>query len=170
MSGAGGPAGSLSPSPRVRQAVRALVVDDEDRLLLVRFEFRRWQGWALPGGGLEAGEDDVVALRRELLEEIGLREPVVGPVLWVRTAMFPFEDGSYDGQIERVHLVRTASFSPVPALGWDLLRAEHVEELRWWTIDALAAAGVRCAPPELPTLARSVLTEGPPAVPFRLEG
>jgi 8-oxo-dGTP diphosphatase len=155
---------------RLRQAVRALVVDEAERVLLVRFAFRRWQGWALPGGGLQPGEDDESALRRELLEEVGLRDPVVGPHLWTRTAVFPFEDGLYDGQVERVRLVRTPAFTPIPALGWDLLRAEHVEELRWWTPGALADAGVRCAPGQLAALARLVLAEGPPSQPLELDG
>jgi hypothetical protein len=83
--------------------------------------------------------------------------------------VFPFEDGRYDGQVERAHLVRTPAFTPAPALGWELLRAEHVEELRWWPVDALAAAGVRSAPPQLPALAARILAEGAPALPLVLD-
>src|SRR5262245_37208953 len=53
-----------------RRAVRAVVLDDHDRVLLVRFENAAsgevW--WATPGGGVEDGESDENALRRELLE------------------------------------------------------------------------------------------------------
>ena len=52
---------------RIRQAVRALILDPEDRVLLVRFEFpNTGRKWALPGGGVEADETDHDALRREL--------------------------------------------------------------------------------------------------------
>ena len=54
--------GHLSPVPdpaaglRIREAVRALVIDPDHRVLLVRFEFPTATRWALPGGGLEPGE------------------------------------------------------------------------------------------------------------------
>jgi 8-oxo-dGTP diphosphatase len=41
---------------RLRNAARAVVLDHEDRLLLVRFEFPHWVGWATSGGGVEVGE------------------------------------------------------------------------------------------------------------------
>ena len=69
----------LEPVPR--EAVRALVVDAEERVLLLRFEnpvtHDVW--WATPGGGVEAGESDELALRRELLEEMRPRAARAGP-------------------------------------------------------------------------------------------
>ncbi|MDP9465373.1 MAG: NUDIX domain-containing protein, partial [Actinomycetota bacterium] len=69
---------------RIRQAVRALVIDPDQRVLLVRFEFPTATRWALPGGGLEPGEDHLDALRRELEEELGLVDAVIGPQIWHR--------------------------------------------------------------------------------------
>ena len=57
--------------------------------------------------------------------------------------VIPFIDGSWDGQRDHVYLVRTAAFDPPPALTWEQLRAERVHELRWWTLDELAAAAAR---------------------------
>ncbi|MGN6523472.1 MAG: NUDIX domain-containing protein [Actinomycetes bacterium] len=55
----------------------AVVHDDEHRLLLVRRAHPPEAGrWSLPGGRVEAGEDDVAAVRREVLEETGLHVTV----------------------------------------------------------------------------------------------
>jgi 8-oxo-dGTP diphosphatase len=154
---------------RIREAVRALLVDEDDRLLLVRFQFPTASVWALPGGGLLPGEADEAGLRRELAEELGLVDVEIGAHIWTRLHIIPFIGGQYDGQRERIHLVRTTAFDPEPQIGWELLRAEYVHELRWWTVDELDGAGVRCAPTALPALARAVLRDGPPDEPLDVE-
>jgi 8-oxo-dGTP diphosphatase len=65
----------MADSPRHSVSVAAVVVDDHDRVLLIR---RRDNGhWEPPGGVLELGEDIVDGLRREVAEETGIQvEPV----------------------------------------------------------------------------------------------
>lgn len=58
--------------------VRALVIDEAGRILLVQHSYVR--GWHLPGGGVEPGETMIDALIRELAEE-GNVEPTAPPVL-----------------------------------------------------------------------------------------
>ena len=57
---------------RIRRAVRAIVLDPDDRILLVRFSFPSRDVWATPGGGIDEGESAEEAIRRELGEETGL--------------------------------------------------------------------------------------------------
>jgi len=149
---------------RLRDAVRAVVVDPEDRVLLVRFEFPDWVGWATPGGGLDPGETDEAAIRRELAEEAGLEGFVLGPIVWTRTHLF--ELGDWDGQVERYFFVRTPAFDPVPGLTWAQLNAEYVTAIRWWTLDELEATDASFAPSRLPSLVRDLILHGPHAEPL----
>jgi ADP-ribose pyrophosphatase YjhB (NUDIX family) len=65
--------------PRIR--VSALL-RWRDRILLCRHEKPGREYWLLPGGGVNAGESLVEALRRELAEEVGLDDlvPLEGPI------------------------------------------------------------------------------------------
>ena len=51
------------------RVVAALIRDDEGRMLLVRK--RGTKAFMQPGGKLDAGEDDISALSREISEELG---------------------------------------------------------------------------------------------------
>jgi 8-oxo-dGTP diphosphatase len=151
---------------RIRPAARAVVVDQDSRVLLARFEFPTRTVWTAPGGGVEAGESHEDAIRRELEEETGLTAFEIGPVLWTRLHLIPFLNGRWDGQREHYHLVRTAAFTPAPRLSWDELNAEYMFELRWWTQAELDAAGDVFAPARLPELVRALVRAGPPAEPI----
>jgi TDG/mug DNA glycosylase family protein len=147
-----------------RPAVRAVVLDADERVLLVRFENAVsgdvW--WATPGGGVEPGESDEQALQRELLEETGMTEFELGPLLWTRENDFAWL-GELVDQRERIYLVRTAAHEPAPTI--DLL-PEAVTDVRWWTLDELEASGVRLAPSTLLPRLRELLRDGPPAEPI----
>lgn len=56
-------------SYRTREAGRAVVFDVENNLALLRVSKENY--YKLPGGGIEEGEDKMIALYRECKEEIG---------------------------------------------------------------------------------------------------
>ena len=149
---------------RLRDAVRAVVIDPGERVLLVRFEFPHWIGWATPGGGVNPGETDEEAIRRELAEEAGLDGFALGPMVWTRTHLF--ELGHWDGQVERYYLVRAPEFDPVPGLTWEQLNAEYVTAIRWWTLGELETADAIFAPRRLPLFVRELLVNGSPVEPI----
>lgn len=153
-------------APRLRQAVRAIVLDPADRILLVRFSFPDRIVWACPGGGIEAGEADEAAIRRELDEEAGLIGFEIGPCVWVRQHVIPLFGGAWDGQAERFYLVRTEAFEPRPRLTTEELAAEYVSAVRWWAADELDRATELFAPRRLPALLRRLRQDGPLGTPI----
>jgi 8-oxo-dGTP pyrophosphatase MutT (NUDIX family) len=160
---------------RIREAVRGLVIDSESRVLLVRFEFPAGTRWALPGGGLDVGESHHEALRRELIEELGLHEPTIGAHLWNRLHIVAFLSGKFDGQREQIYEVHVpAGFEPEPMFTWEQLNEEFVFELRWWTLAELQQAGLQqgglhTVPRHLTALLHEYFTSGPPPEPIDVE-
>jgi ADP-ribose pyrophosphatase YjhB (NUDIX family) len=144
----------VAVAKRIRRAVRAVLLDPFERTLLVEFSFPERTVWACPGGGIEPGESDEQAIRRELAEEVGLVGFELGPCIWVREHLIPLFDDRWDGQAERFYLVRCEAFEPRPQLSTDELAREFVTDLRWWTRDELGRAGELFAPRRLPTLLR----------------
>ncbi len=157
---------------RLRESVRALILDPDHNVLLVHF---RWDGvepaagfWANPGGGLEPGESRLSALQRELREETGLTIAELGPEIWIKTAIFPMTH--WDGQVDHVHLLRTAHVDPAPTLSAAALAAENVRAVRWWSRRELVDGAAVFAPRQLPRLLARLLDEGVPASPLMLSG
>jgi 8-oxo-dGTP diphosphatase len=67
----GGVAATMAASPRHSVSVAAVVVDDDERTLLIQ---RSDNGhWEPPGGVLELGEQIIDGLRREVAEETGMQ-------------------------------------------------------------------------------------------------
>jgi 8-oxo-dGTP diphosphatase len=64
----------VSADPGLAAIVAAVLVRDGRVLLCLRSPQRRWSPcmWDLPGGHVERGESDPVALARELCEELGV--------------------------------------------------------------------------------------------------
>ena len=58
------------PSPYYRLSIKALVLNEEQKFLLLREANGKWE---LPGGGLDFGEDSREGLIREIQEEMGIQ-------------------------------------------------------------------------------------------------
>ncbi|MFM6933032.1 MAG: NUDIX domain-containing protein [Novosphingobium sp.] len=64
-------------SSSVVTGCRVLVIDAQDRVLLIRHSYGS-QRWMMPGGGLKRGEDVRIAAQREVREEVALTlDPIV---------------------------------------------------------------------------------------------
>jgi 8-oxo-dGTP pyrophosphatase MutT (NUDIX family) len=126
-------AGRASGLPQ-RESVRAAVIDERGRVLLLRYgdEYGDW--WVTPGGRQERGENDEQTLRRELEEEVGLVGFEVRPVLFEREGWTLTEPG-FGSFRTRVYLVRVEQFEP-PYL-------TEAEEFRWFSPTELRQVSTR---------------------------
>ena len=159
----------MAPETTIRPAARVLLLDVEDRVLLIECVSpdepeRRF--WITPGGGIEPGENAEQAARRELWEEVGDTEARIGPVVWMRRHLFDWEDKRYD-QRETYFLARTPLHGIRPAA----LQPEELNfilSFRWWTLDEILnpPAGTTFAPRRLGPLLGDLLRDGPPREPL----
>ncbi len=147
-----------------RPAVRVLLLDGDDRTLLLRYVNPRGEVyWVPPGGGLEDGEDHATAARRELAEETGLQDVEIAALGWRRRVVVPWAGRTWD-QDERWFVARcdaTEVDERLDAGRREVLAAEGVSDVRWWTLDDIVGAtGVHFAPDDLADRLPAVLGGG----------
>jgi 8-oxo-dGTP pyrophosphatase MutT (NUDIX family) len=162
-----------------RQAARAVVLDLDDRVLLLQardpVEPSKGEWWELPGGGVEGGESTAAAAARELFEETGLDRVEVGDCVWRHQARFTFAGFRFDQQ-EHIHVARwsgrgEASPGAYRPGGLESMEALAFKSVRWWPLadlDSWVRDGGRVIPPWLPTELKRYLDEGPPPGPVDL--
>jgi ADP-ribose pyrophosphatase YjhB (NUDIX family) len=159
----------------VRDTARGLVLDPEDRVLLIQYEAVRDVDparpglrafWFTPGGGLEPGESYEEALRRELAEEIGVHDAALGPcVAYRETPFLLFRKQRFVR--ERHYVVRLANDAI------DTARLAETEDnpvlgVRWWPLSELRGTADVIEPPGLVALTGRIVAGAEPAEPVRL--
>lgn len=90
----------IASLPTRRLASSALIRDPRGRVLIVEPNYK--DGWTLPGGTVEAGEDPRTGCFREVVEEVGLHLPEgrllvvahgVAAGIWGDSATFLYDGG-----------------------------------------------------------------------------
>jgi ADP-ribose pyrophosphatase YjhB (NUDIX family) len=142
----------------VRQAGRVILLDPDNRVLLMRYDDGLPNGrhWTTPGGGLNDGEDYAAAAARELAEETGWTDITLLREIFERSLTMEYA-GRVVRQHERHFLARTDR--PGRPLGdvAQMHAADGIAAWRWWTLAELDSTAEVIWPAELASLIRSVL-------------
>jgi 8-oxo-dGTP pyrophosphatase MutT (NUDIX family) len=147
--------------------VKLLLLDEEERLLLIRAEDLRTHAkcWYPVGGGVEPRETLQEAAAREAFEETGLVSLPPGRLVWQRDHTYEF-----NGRVMDVHekwlMHAVEHFDPKPAnLSED--EADSILGFRWWHAAELIETTETVFPPQLGRLLQDLLADCVPAPELR---
>jgi 8-oxo-dGTP pyrophosphatase MutT (NUDIX family) len=105
-------------APKYTVGAMCLIERSDGRILLVRQAYRK--SWGVPGGLLQRREDPEAAVRREVLEEVGLELELIGEPTLVVECVPQRVDVVYRGRPARdadLDLVRPCSVE-IREVGW----------------------------------------------------
>jgi 8-oxo-dGTP pyrophosphatase MutT (NUDIX family) len=136
--------------PKPRQAGRAILRDDANRVLLIYFVLPNMTFWATPGGGMEPGETPLAAAIREVREELGIAVSLQGPV-HKAVGIFEFEGIL----IENTDHFFAGRWNGTPRLvGASESESAALQEARWWTLEEIEQAADTIFPRDLAQVMR----------------
>ena len=148
---------------RERLTARVLLLDPGGRILLMKGRLPSDPAapgaWFTVGGGVEAGESLTDAARREIVEETGFSDAVLGALLWQGEQIHHDRKGRPVRVREHFFVASCAGGEP-DRVGWQALEREFVDDIRWWTHEALAACGEPVFPSDLASRLRDLLSDG----------
>lgn len=109
--------------PKHRIGIAVVVLDDQNRVLMLEHVFHAYAPWGLPGGWLDAGESPGAGALRELYEETGLTA-CLGPCVHVARQKYP-------DSVNMAFVARDVSGT--------LELSKEIIDARWFTQESLPA-------------------------------
>lgn len=150
-----------------RQAARVICTNPGNEVLLIRAADPADPGkepwWELPGGGIDPGETAEQCCARELREEVGITDAVIGECVWTQHAQFTFAGWDFD-QHERIH-VATCGGEASTATALEAFEAMAFRGWRFWPLADLLTDPSPTVPPRLREFLPAVLDGARPVPP-----
>ena len=134
---------------KTRKTARALLFDNAGRLLLVKMHDPSVGAadgavvphayWVTIGGEIDAGEDVMVAVAREIREETGLTDVRLGRAVWYAEHVLTVK--GEPRLFQETFVLAYTDDTNLSRAGWTEEEAQVIEHLKWWEMDALFASG-----------------------------
>ena len=133
---------------RERPTVRVLLIGPDRRILLLRFSDPRLNGgrafWATVGGEREPGESVEAGAKRETLEETGLGDIALGPVVWTDDVVIAVAGEKL--RFRETYIVAHTKGGTLSRDGFTELEKSAVTDVRWWSVAEIRAAAEQIYP------------------------
>lgn len=146
---------------KVRKSARAIILNENNEVLLFKFIFRNVVEekvlWVTPGGGLDNHESFQGALLRELEEETGITNFEIGEWLWTRELKIKGKHEDYISY-ERYYLAHSKEMNDVFTLEkMTENEKSSLIDFRWISIEQLKRMNKEeVAPPDLAELIENI--------------
>ncbi|MGD1915621.1 MAG: NUDIX hydrolase [Phycisphaerales bacterium] len=156
---------------RTRNTARVILIDEHDRVLLVKYHEQTpsdpkltgpMSFWVPPCGGVHEGETFEAAIIREIAEETGIELAGDLPWIWTRD-----HELMHSGELKHFHERYFVSRIQAHATLHNSTD-EPIIDMRWWALDDIARSGETFFPQGLAELLVPVLEGRPPASPIAI--
>jgi len=118
-----------------RKSARAFVINEKKQILLQKFEFPQVKGnkvlWVTPGGRVKKYESYKKALKRELLEELGVQIRIKGRAVLVKDVLIDGKSGKFNSY-ERYYIVKLRTDNEFSSINMSDNEKDTFQGLKWW--------------------------------------